>query len=1128
MAMRFILGRSGTGKTSFCIKAITDALLAPADNQPLILLVPEQATYQAERTILNDKRLGGYSRLHVLSFDRLQFLLSGKNTARPALSRLGRQMIIHRLLRDNSGRLKIFHSSAARLGLGRQMADTVTELCRYSKSPQDIEQLLSQLQKDQSNNLTALKFADIGLVFTEYLNFVRDRFTEPDIQPNRIRQAVAQASFVRGAGLWVDGFAGFTTSEFDILTEMLKAVSQAQIALCLDPSTLDLKNPDPPEPEPVSLFYPTECTYKALIELVRKNNIRLAEPVILDEPVRFSRCRQLEHIERNIFEPQSPKIPAEDSVRIVSAPNTRSEVRFVARQILHLVREKNYRYRDIAVIASDIDSYQHYIRAYFDDYAIPFFIDRQKPLNRHPAVGLVCSALQVVTGGFSHSDIFAYLKTGLVPIEQRDIDLLENYCLAFGIKGSDWISDKAWNFAGTENFDQQRINRTRLEVTGPLLKLRDKLCPPDNAGKLVSAVEFTQIVFDFLEGLKISDQIARRVEKAAAAGDYTAADEHRQFYDKLVGIFDELVEVFADQQMPCRDLIAIVGSAFSQLTMAFIPPTLDQVLVGSIERSRHPDLRAVFLIGATQKQFPVPVIYNSILTDSDRIAAESTGFTLAATAQQNLAHRQYLAYIAFTRPWQFLSVTYPLTDDKASAVVRSQFVDSLEALFENLREESIADEQIELENTCNETELTDLLCSRLGRDPLLSPKTGNDEPLGELLNDICADEQLAQSGSVVRSAINYDNSAHLDKEIVKKLFAGQMTSSATRLSTFAACPYRYFARFTLELKKRDEFRFEPLDLGAFYHRVLEGLLKQLNEENEDFAAVCDERLLELLREQVTKLVQQDRFISNFVRHSAHNAFIITSAAEALEACVRAIARMVRAGGFRPALSELWFDKYKIHLADNRSLLLRGKIDRLDIAEAGGEKIAVVFDYKRQDRSFSWSQFYYGLDMQLAIYMLAVRNLGYSAIGAFYMPVETKTAESEQASDYKARGIFNGQFFQQLDAETATGWSRFYNFCIASQAAQYGRYDHSGALKPDDFKNVLEFTERKIVELAQQILSGRLDIRPYRLGTDSPCGYCEYKPLCRFDWQINEYNFLEPLGKLQVLEEIKATDDRKKD
>ena len=116
MAVQFILGRSGTGKTSYCINSIINALAGPSEQQ-LILLVPEQATYQAERAILTDDRIAGYNRLHVLSFDRLQFLLSGKNTARPAISRIGRQMIVHRLLRDNKSKLKIFDSSVPRPGL---------------------------------------------------------------------------------------------------------------------------------------------------------------------------------------------------------------------------------------------------------------------------------------------------------------------------------------------------------------------------------------------------------------------------------------------------------------------------------------------------------------------------------------------------------------------------------------------------------------------------------------------------------------------------------------------------------------------------------------------------------------------------------------------------------------------------------------------------------------------------------------------------------------------------------------------------------------------------------------------------------------------------------------------------
>ena len=888
MAVQFILGRSGTGKTSYCIKAIADALVEgvakpQADSQPLILLVPEQATYQAERAILSDKRVGGYHRLCVLSFARLQFLLSGKRTAKPAVTRIGQQMIIQRILRDNKSKLKVLGSSAGFPGLGRQMAETITELHEYAKTPEDIEQLLGQLQKDERNSLAALKFADIGLVLREYLKFIEGRFIDPDIQLTRSCRAVATAVLTKGAKLWVDGFAGFTTSELAILTELLKAAADAQIALCLDPSNIDLANPDTAKLEAVSIFSPTERTYAALIEIVKKSKLRLAKPIILKEGVRFSHCRELTHIERDIFKFEPSKIPAENpaspkglrrasSVRIISAPNARAEVQFVAREILRLLKEKDYRYRDIAVIASDIERYEHYIRACFDDYGIPFFIDKRKSLNQHPAIGLICSALQAALNGFSHSDIFGFLKTDLAPIERCEVDLLENYCLAFGVAGSDWTSGEEWRFAGdgNEQFDEKHINRIRLKVSGPLLELRDKLCPVDNPAKTIGAEEFVRIIFDFLEAIGVREEIGKQIEEATEQKDYATVDEHRQFYDKLLDIFDEFAEVFAGQEETAGDYLAIISSAISQMTLAFIPPTLDQVLVGSIERSRHPDLKAVFLIGATQREFPVPVSFESILTDEDRIAAESADFALAATAGQKLAERQYLAYIAFTRPKELLCVTYPATDEGGSATTRSQFIDNLVTLFENLKEESIAGYKNDVGQVHSKSELADLLCSQLGKDVFFAEAKERNR-LGGLLGDIASDEELAELGSEVLSAINYDNGAQLEVDIVEKLFGEQVErqvrSSATRLSTFAACPYQYFARYILELEERKEFKLRPLEVGDFYHRVLDALLKKLNDLHKDFASVENKELLELLQGQISGVVQTNSFISNFSHRS---------------------------------------------------------------------------------------------------------------------------------------------------------------------------------------------------------------------------------------------------------------------
>jgi ATP-dependent helicase/nuclease subunit B len=1139
MTVKFILGRSGTGKTSYCIREIIEALLGTG-TEPLILLVPEQATYQAERAILSDERITGYHRLNVLSFDRLQFLLSGKNTARPALSRIGRQMIVHRILHDNKSNLKIFGSSTLWPGLSQQMARTIDELHQYAKTPDDIERFLNELEKDPSQKLTALKFADIALILKEYLKFVEEDFYDPDVQLSSACRALATADFIKGGKLWIDGFAGFTEAEFALLTELLKVTADAKIAFCLDPSNLDLSNPAIEKIDPVGLFAPTERTFCSLFRTIKKNKLPLIEPVILEKALRFSDNPSLAHIEQNLFRHKSPQLKSAENIRIISAPNEREEVRFVAREILRLVREKNYRYRDIAVIASDIDRYQHYIRAYFDDYDIPFFIDKRKPLNQHPAIQLICSALQAVTSGFSSSDIFACLKTDLVPMERCDIDLLENYCIAFGISGNDWLSTNPWQFAGAEGeeFDERRINQIRQNVSGPLLELKEKLSSDGEQEKTLTAERFIKAVFDFLDQLNITKTLGTWIETAEKQNDNAAIEEHQQLYNKLVDIFEEFVEVFGGRAMKAEDFLAILKSAFSQLTLAFIPPTLDQVLVGSIERSRHPDLKAAFLIGASQKQFPVPLGPESILTDDDREAAEKADFSLAATSERTLVDRRYLAYIAFTRPSELLYVTYPSVDEKGSDIPRSQFITEMESLFENLREESITGRQTSFEQIYSETELADMLCERLGKDSL--SQDGIDErKAAALLENICSDQQLDRLGSNVQAAIEYDNGTQLYKEVVKCLFERQIKSSATRLSTFAACPYRHFARYILELKKRKEFKLEPLDLGNFYHGILDSLLKRLTAENKDFIEIDDKELLTLLHEQIEIFIKNNTFLSSFVKRREHNEFIIHSACDVLERCVLAVAQMVRAGSFKPTLSEVSFGKvtssretigtYDIALAGGRVLSLSGKIDRLDFADIDGEKITVVFDYKRSKTSFSWPEFFHGLDMQLPIYMLAVRNASgpekMNPAGAFYMPVEVNpknTAFAElskkaESFDYKAKGIFNGRFYRHLDNTVESGWSKFYSFGVSSKDEQYGYYKNSDSLKPDDFEKTLTFTKNRIVRLAEEIISGKIDITPYRLNQKSPCSFCEYSSVCRFDWQINDYNVLESLGKFEVLE-----------
>jgi ATP-dependent helicase/nuclease subunit B len=911
----------------------------------------------------------------------------------------------------------------------------------------------------------------------------------------------------------------------------------------MDPSDIDLQRPQIDQKAAMSLFYPTLRTYVELAEIIKKTKLKTAQPVILNNQMRFSDSRPLGHIEANIFGQSSSVTSAEEKIRIVSAGNRRAEVEFIAAQILELVRKKEFRYRDIAVIASDIETYQHYIRACFEDYRIPFFIDSPKPLCRHPVIQLICSAVSAATTGFSNSEVFAYLKTDLTDIGRGDVDLLENYCIAYGIGPDDWRSETEWNFAapGDRQFDQKHINLIRREACGDLLELRDRLCCAETEVKILTAEEFTKIIFDFLDKLKIPEKLSQWIVQAQSEKDYETAELHRQFYDRLLEVFDEFIEVFAGRLLTAADYYSIIRSAFSQMQLALIPPTLEEVLVGSIERSRHPDLKAVFLLGATAKQFPAPLICGTILTEQDRLVTEPADFKLADTLATTLADRRYLAYIAFTRASQYLLITYPVTDEDGSSLVRSRFITELELLFEELSEESIAGRARSLEEIKTKFDLAEILAGRLGKDPPKEQLQTNRAQLFSLLKKIKNEPDLTEIGCVVESAINYDNSAKLQSRIVNDLFGETIKCSATRLQNFAQCPYKYFARYSLGLRERKEFKLRPLDLGEFYHRVMDGLVRKLIATGSDLAKAKSKDLLKLLNEQIAKILTEETFIGSFVKRNLHNKFIIDSACEILEDFVLAASELCRAGEFRPAFTEIAFGqagqdlgRYEIKLSDGRSALIRGKIDRLDIAEIDGEKIGLIFDYKKTtNKTFSWTEFFYGLDMQLAVYMLAAKNSGVkdlvnSIAGAFYLPIESeikstafgKLENNQNSFANKAKGIFNGTCAQILDGTGKNGESKYYNFFVTKEDGQpYGIYSKRGVLRPDDFENFLKFSQWKITELAEKLASGKIDISPYRLGQQSPCSYCEYKALCGFDWRINDYNHLAKTDKSKILEQL---------
>ena len=1044
--VQFILGRSGTGKTTLCIKQITESLLNGGENN-LVFLVPEQATYQAERAILSDGKIKGYSRLHILSFQRLCYMIFGKNLAARPLTQQGRDMIVHRLLCEMGEKLSVFKSAAQRYGTAERLANTITELQQHSKMPDEVEKLIERLKSSSVSELTCSKLSDINLIYKQYLAFVEGNFLNGDSQLNLARESVIHTPFLKDCLLWVDGFAGFTTSEMLLLAELLKVCASAKIALCLDPAvTYRGTGPAAIGNDTAGIFEPTEKTYTELLSLIKSLNLKIEKPVILAESKRFENSRALAYLEKNIFSfDEVPPVSCNGDIKITACAKKRLEVDYVARQICKLVRERNFRWRDIAVIASDLDAYRHYIQAAFGDFDIPFFIDRRRDLQQYPAVELVTSALKIATDRFTTGDAINYLKSDLAAVSRAEVDQLENYCLAFGIEAEDWLSREAWDFAPAddEDFNNEKIEEIRCKAAEHLLQLRGLL-----QGGTVTAERFCRELFGFLDRLNIRGQLAAWTKAAFEAGRLDEAQLHQQFFAQFTQLMDDFVYIFKNSSLSAKQYASIISSAFSQMTVALIPPALDQVLVGSIERSRHPDLKAVFLIGATQQQFPIPVYYDNILNDSDRKVAAETGFELASSGPTQLIERRYLAYIAFTRPSRFLYITYPLTDEKGSQVQSSFLVSQLKSLFNDLQEERYFGSCDSFENILNKSDLTGLLASRLGRDNL-SPLDSLDAKCKWLLDNAPKDYNPAG----VKSAIDYKNAARLDNLPAQKV----LRTSATRLRSFANCPYQYFARYVLEMKERRLAKLKPLDLGLFFHSVLELLFNRLKSNNLSFSTVSFELIERFVDDSVKKLLVENSFLKNFAARARHNSFIIFSATEVIKDAASELSQIACGGSFTQIASEISFGDgfslpaFEIELDSGEKLHIEGKIDRLDAASEDGRNYALILDYKTSQSSIDFSMLSSGLDLQLPIYLLAVRNRTVGKydnlvpLGAFYFRIQAPPRSTDLGGiekeagkiKRKPKGFFNGEFFKLIDGKTETGYSSFYSFRITQKEKQFG-------------------------------------------------------------------------------------------
>lgn len=1151
MAVRLIAGRAGSGKTHFCRSAICDALASSlCDGPRLVMLVPEQAALQMERAILAASPANVLGRCEVLSFRRLchRIFAECPGPMPAAMTPTGRNIALRYLIGRHRSELRELGKVADRAGVIRSVARAVTEFMQEAVEPASLKTAAAQAV--EAKDPTAARLHDLALLYHYYREYLGDERIDPECVIEEARERLAKSGLLDGASVWVDGFAGLTRQQTRMIVEIARTAARVDIALLLDPQRGAARDLDA-APDNFSLFARTERTWRSLMHDFNAAGVAIEETIRLNEriPPRFAAAPSIAHIEKTLFAAQAQP-PAASDVALYRAPDRRAEAAAAVRTIVDLVRRDTnpLRYRDVSIIVRDLEQYHQILSAELTAHGIPFFIDRRRPTHHHPLVQFVRALLAMTSDRPFADAAVAMLKSGLSGIDDDAADAIENCALARRLIDVEswrrsWPIDPAADDEVDSSLRGSRLafppesDAARQELIGRLDKWLAKTYGEEPTA---SCRLWIETLYATLDRFNIAAQIAERCAEAAARCDRDESTEHEQAWREFVRLLDEMHEILGGEPLTARSFRDALESGLAEFQLGLVPATLDQVLVSSIERSRHPAVRAAFVLGFNDGQFPSRPSDNTLLGDDERERLQAAGVELPPGPRQQLLDERMLAYIAFTRPSEFLWVSYAEHDATGKPLTRSPFWSSLP---ETLRCDMTAITTSEPHDISSPGQLAGSLAAktRMLADDADMPNTAawmalHDWSRGEPIVRDCVRRAMR---SLAKTA-----EAKLGVTAFKTLWPRPYRTSVSRLERFAKCPFQHFAADGLRLRPRERHEIAPADLGLLYHRVLEEFVNRCNETGVRLADMPAEQIEADLSDMCEQVVPD--FIKAMGWQESQQKNAVWRSMQELPPAVLGQQASLGQTPLHTKMVELSYGPHaddtlpalQFTLPNGKPVLLSGRIDRVDLLAASGRTLGVVFDYKRTaDRRLKLDEVFHGISLQLMTYLLVLQAHGdkladapIEPCGAFYLPLLAglqKVSHPDEADDedfrpfkdFKPRGVIDFDWIDAIDPAMQSGNTSNAFAVQRKQDGAISRMDSSDALAGEDLRRLLEHVRQCIVDLAEQWTQGVIRVNPVQIGTYSPCPHCRFRAVCRMEYTTRDVRRLPNMKRTEVIERL---------
>ena len=851
---------------------------------------------------------------------------------------------------------------------------------------------------------------------------------------------------------------------------------------------------------PYQLFALGKHTVTSLIQIAAERKVSVEDPLCLYERPLYRFCDNsaMEFLERNIFRYSKECYKErQGAVQVHVARNPREEAMKAAGRVRNLVRTKGYRYRDIGVIVSNMEVYGDDLGQAFDLYEIPVFMDHKRSILLNSFVEYIRSLLNMVKDNFSYESVFRFLRTNLSGFTYGEVDELENYVIALGIRGykkwqESWI--RRPKYMEEENLEILNHNRVRLveKVDTLVYVLRQR-------SKTVKDV--TMALYEFMVREELQLKLQRQSEAFQEAGELALAKEYSQVYRILIELFDKFVELLGDEKVTMDEYLKLLDAGLEEARVGVIPPGIDQVVVGDMQRTRLKDMKALIFVGANDTFLPGALIRSGLLTERDRDKFATGKIHLSPGGKEKAYEQKFYLYMNLTKPSETLDIYYSKVSADGKSIRPSYLIQEMQRLFSGLE---IEDEE---KQAFSAQEWT----PRLGMQKVIRGfQDGNamDQEWQELYSWYKRQpqwqyrvEELMKSGFYTRPADG------LTKEVAKQLYGEHFQDSITRIERFSACAFAHFLTYGLRLRERQIYEFQPIDLGNVCHSALEYYSRKLKEEHLSWTEIEEEKRQEYIDDSVEHAISD--YGNSVLYSSARNEYMIERMKRLLTRTIWALTKQLEAGDFVPVAYEMRFEN--------------GKIDRVDLCKDKDKVYVKVLDYKTGSKAFDVVALYHGLQLQLMVYMDAAVKMTQKhypdseviPAGVFYYRlndplVEKKVVGEEEEiwqkvlKELKVDGVMN------LKDETL----EHLDHCQAGESAVIPvKYNKNGSLSKNskvaseqEFEVMMRHALGKVLKVHRKILSGEVAAFPYRRKQESGCDYCAYRHICGFDQKIPGYKY----------------------